>query len=142
MEKTLNYTEKLAVVSINLLYLLLVGITFSLVKYFYDDRYTYIILGIIMAIFIYTVINTKNISTDFLIKIENSRGIAFHMLFLVISMIIGIIEMYRYIFEPGIFYILIMAVIVFLVTFTSYNAISYNNSVREIIFERINNKNE
>lgn len=142
MEKTLNYTEKLVVVAISLLYFLLVGITFSLVKYFYDDTYTYIILGIIMAIFIYTIINTKNLSTDFLIKIENSRGIAFHMLFLVISMTIGIIEMYRYIFMPGIFYILIMAVIIFLVTFTSYNAISYNNSIRKIIFEGTNDKNE
>lgn len=142
MEKTLNYTEKLVVVAMNLLYFLFVGITFSLVKYFYEDVYTYIILGIIMAIFIYTIINTENLSNDILIKIENSRGIAFHLLFLTISMIIGIIEMYRYIFEPGIFYILIMAVIIFLVTFTSYNAISYNNSIRKIIFERINNKNE
>lgn len=142
MEKTLNYTEKLAIVAMSLLYFLLVGITFSLVKYFYEDVYIYIILGIIMAIFIYTIINTENLSNDFLIKIENSRGIAFHILFLVISMSIGIIEMYRYIFESELFYILIMAVIVFLVTFTSYNAISYNNSVREIIFERINDKNE
>ena len=142
MEKTLNYTEKLAIVAMNLLYFLFVGITFSLVKYFYEDVYTYIILGVIMGIFIYTIINTENLSNDFLIKIENSRGIAFHILFLVIGMIIGIIEMYRYIFEPGIFYILIMAVIVFLVTFTSYNSISYNNSVREIIFERIKDKNE
>lgn len=142
METTLNYTEKLAIVAMNLLYFLFVGVTFSLVKYFYEDVYTYIILGVIMGIFIYTIINTENLSNDFLIKIENSRGIAFHMLFLVISMIIGIIEMYRYIFEPGIFYILIMAMIVFLVTFTSYNAISYNNSVREIIFERIKDKDE
>lgn len=142
MEKTLNYTEMLAVVAMNLLYFLLVGITFSLVKYFYDDTYVYIILGIILGIFIYTIINTKHIPTDFLIKIENSRNIAFHMLFLVIGMIIGIIEMYRYIFEHGILYILIMSIIVFLVTFTSYNAISYNNSVREIIFKRINDKNE
>ena len=142
MEKTLNYTEKLAIVAMNLLYFLFVGITFSLVKYFYEDVYTYIILGVIMGIFIYTIINTENLSSDFLIKIENSRGIAFHLLFLAISMIIGIIEMYRYIFESELFYILIMAVIVFLVTFTSYNSISYNNSVREIIFERIKDKNE
>lgn len=140
MERKLNFTEMLSIVAINLVYFFLVGATFSLVKYFYDDVYTYIILGIIMGIFIYTFISTKNLSNDFLIKMQNSRGIAFHILFAVISMIISIIELYRYIFEPGFFYILMMAVIAFLVILTSYNHISYNNMIREIIYQKLNGK--
>lgn len=142
MEKTLNYTEKLSAVAISMVYFLLVGITSSLIKYFYDDTYSVFALGVCIFIFVYTIFNTKNISTDYLIKLENSRSTALHIMFAVISMAIGIIELYRYIFEHGVYYIVIMIAIVFFVSLTSYNIITYNNSIRKIIFEKVNSKNE